>query len=215
MENEIQLGIIREEKTRAIQRDSGKDGAPPRRLGNYGELLFRLQNVEILDAHEGWFSGSSEIYFLSTVVADVSEAPLTKNSDIWSGVKDNHLVISEPGVKLYFQEGRFPRYLDLNLIFMKSNKSVRDFAAMFRSIESNQEYMGIANEIAGLINPTYQIIADIAQKLFGIVNTIMACTKDAQLIYVPQTFKLEEMAVGRWYFENSNVRGCLDFDFEE
>jgi hypothetical protein len=155
-------------------------------IPDVSEILLRIKQIKILNAHEGAFSGKGEVYFISTLVDGLSEDPIkVVEASPWKDVQKNSLLsIFPPGIGLYHfkkkDDGMIPTFLDWRFLIMESDAGTRKAGDLMQELSSNTAYRGILDGVISLIaagSPVSAILG-LADQAFQFIGAILKANKD-------------------------------------
>jgi hypothetical protein len=167
------------------------------------EVMIRLKQVRILNIHEPIFDKTGEIYLVTSVADGSEEKPLSIKIETFSGIKrGDTLDIAEEGVSIYQSpSGKLPRYLDIRLQIVESDKELRDAAEIEKAISEQQGFKDIQKlltTLATAANPMLSTFIDLAGGVIPLIGKLLEMNKDDQICYYAATFtdKFDNLGVG-------------------
>ncbi len=166
-------------------------------------VMIRLKKVQILNIHEAPWDKSAEIYLVTSIVDGIREKPITINIKTFNGIKKNDFLdIADPGVMIYENPtGKLPRYLDIRMQIVESDKKIRDTAEIIKTINDNQNFKDIQEilkTLASTANPMLGTVLQVTSGVIPLVGKVLEMNKDDQLCYYVGTFtdKFDNLGIG-------------------
>jgi hypothetical protein len=192
--------------TNKLLPDGQEDRPLPVPPGN--KLLWRINDVILLDNFDGLFDRNNEIRLMAiTVDSDVAEPIRFLQMAPFPGIrKDGHLPLGDSGVAMYMSTpASFPSYLGLNLLIVEDDSDVREMASIINQAWRSPEYKAIrsaARSLASAANPLYGTLVAIGESLVGLVTKLMEQNKDDLVAYFAATYTLafDNLGVGKHTF---------------
>lgn len=183
------------------------DAVPPL-PGN--ALSLRLRELTVLDnfdgIFEGIFGGSNELKLVSLVNDGTGDDPFKFEVGTFPGIKPKApLPLGDKGLVLYYAEPEdFPKYLDWRLLVVEDDSDVRNAGAMIKKVQGSTAYKDILTAAVGLANPTIAAVAEISNKVIGLIADLMEQNSDDVITLFAATYTraFDRLGVGPHTFHH-------------
>ena len=167
-----------------------------------------LREVWILDNFdnilEQLFGGSNEIKLVSMVFDGASKDPFRFEVGSFPGIKkEKQLPLGDAGLALYFSESdALPRFLDWRLLIVEDDSDVRNAGKVIQQIQKTEEYKRIVDVALALADPTWDVVARIANTVISLVASVMEQNEDDIISLYAATYTLifDHLGVGAHTF---------------
>lgn len=167
-------------------------------------ILIRLKKVQILNIHEPFYDKAGEIYLVTSVNDGLIEKPIVLDVKTFSGVEENDFLdIGKPGIAIYQNPpGKLPRFLDIRIQIVESDKGLRDAGKVLTEISNDQDFKDtqkVLSTLATTATPMLSTVVDLTDKVINIVGGILKMNQDDQICYYAATFtdKFDNLGVGQ------------------
>jgi hypothetical protein len=187
-----------------------------------------LRSVQIMDGLQGTFGfgKATGVYLITTVVDGTSTEPIVFEGKTYQNIENGDMLPLGPShdpnaaFNIYLREGQVPRLLSFQLLVLRSNAGIRQFAAVFSQVRNDQRYTQLSDIVKTAVsaaNPALSTVFQAANELIGLFGDYLQSRPDDQLAYYEARYTnaFHNLGIGRHPVDQRTMPvGKIRFSYE-